>query len=68
MQTNQLPEQNPNQSATKTRGRKKVTPLEAVRNEAGRLEVEIAELENTLSSKRRDLQKCREAKQILEAQ
>jgi hypothetical protein len=68
MRSNQPLDENPTQSAVKTRGRKKVTPLDAVCHEAERLEADIAELEGTLNKKRRDLQKCWEAKQILEAQ
>jgi chromosome segregation ATPase len=68
MQANQPPEQTPTQPTLKAKWRKKTKPLEAVRDEAERLEADIAELEGTLNNKRRDLQKCQEAKQILEAQ
>ena len=60
-------EANPASIQMKPKARNKKTPLETVQAEAEKLMAEIADMENTLSLKRRDLHKCREAEKILEA-
>ncbi len=58
-------------SAAKSEGRrpwKKKSPIEVVMDQAEKLKAEIAEDEEELKAKKRQLQKFEEAKKIFEAQ